>query len=690
MIAAITIAAVSVLQAFAETYELHLNRSSEKGSLVAFPVEFEDGWLLARSSYEYNHGLARAASFFADAAYSEINDENLDDNNITRNFLVMGFDRNKIELHYNVNYSSSLWGNDQVAFSIAMKEVKTSGVKKNIIIVVVRGTPFNSNEWLSNLNIGNSTRSEEAVHKGFAIASSLVYSALKSFMLRNNVTFDNSSILITGHSRGAAVSNLTAEEIYRDGLCPPERIFAYTFASPNTTTNPNAGDPKYGFIFNIVNAEDVVPTVPLNRNEWQFRKFGITKAIVNYTNMDQHDYDEKVLPRVNDVYRKFVNRNYSPFRTGPFIPSFITIAFQYYTNNVEKFYKPGGLYEKFSAIMEYVFPDYEATLDPKSNHKFLKRVFEVLNRRTDGLVEDLELSFNDMHAADVYFSFMTALEEDEAFSDLGYTTLVVRGSQEFSIFDEEGVPLCRVIEGLFIYKDMKLPVVGTSAFNENVIVGFPANMNFKVMIEDETLITSPSMIHLEHYDSAGVYEGSTQVQKVYTRAFRTSVFDVGQKTYKADGIESETWNYSQSKKMIRDAKLNSGLDPLITAEFLYASDNSLSFDLIAGLPYLYGLAGIGYKYEKSWLQDSIHGVNVVAGAGTIVPVWRFIDVDIGVLPKFCFPYGESPDDFVYMTELRATVSARVFGTMRVLLGANIDLEHSENDVHGSAFVGVRF
>ena len=48
-----------------------------------------------------------------------------------------------------------------------------------------------------------------------------------------------------------------------------------------------------------------------------------------------------------------------------------------------------------------------------------------------------------MHAAEVYFNFMTAIEENEAFSDLWYTTLVVRGSQEFSVFYEDGIPLCR-------------------------------------------------------------------------------------------------------------------------------------------------------------------------------------------------------------------------------------------------------
>lgn len=664
---------------------------SDKTRSVIFPVEFEDGWLLNGNSYEYNHRLARTACFLACAAYSEVDLSGKKDSDIVKNFLALGFERDKIELHYSVNYSSSLWGNDQVAFSLAMKDVKTPQGKKKIIIVVVRGTPFNSNEWLSNLNIGDTNKSEEIVHKGFAIASSLVYSSLKTFLLRNNEDFNNTSILITGHSRGAAVSNLLAEEIYSDGLCPPEQIFAYTFASPNTTTNPDAYDSKYGFIFNIVNAEDIVPTVPLNRGSWHFKKFGITKALVNYTNIDQEVFDKDVLPKVDELYRKFINRDYAPFRTGPYIPAFVTVVLEHFSKDVENFYKNNGLHKKGSELLQRLFPDYSGNeKKAKKDRKFWTNVSNIFNKKTDGLIEYIELAFNDMHACEVYYSFMAALEEEEAFSDLGYTTLVVQGSQEFALFNEKNEPLCRVIEGLFNYKYMKLPVVGSSLLNEKVIIGFPSNMDFKVMIEDETFIASPSRVHLEHYNSAGVYEKSTAVQKIYTRAFKTAVFEVGTKTYKASGVEAKDWNYSQSKKMIADGKLNSGKNPFVTCEFLFSSDLTLSADIIAGIPYFYGIAGLGYSYDCSWMNEALCGYKIIAGAGTIIPIWRIINLDISLLPKFCFPNNAGRGDFIYMTELRTMLSARIFGTMRICAGANIDFDHAINEVHPSAFIGIRF
>lgn len=684
-------AAFAILPLYSEIYSLSLNMPQDKTRSVSFPVEFEEEWLTDKSAYDYNHKLARAACFFADAAYSDVDLNAKSDSDIMKNFLALGFERNKIELHYKVNYSASLWGNDQVAFSLAMKDVKTSRGKQKIVVVVVRGTPLNSNEWLSNLNIDDSHKSEEAVHKGFAIASSLVYSSLKTFMLKNNEDFSNASILITGHSRGAAVSNLLAEEIYRDGLCPPERIFAYTFASPNTTTNPTAEDEKYGFIYNIVNAEDIVPTVPLHRDSWHFRKFGITKALVNYTNMDQDEFNNVVLPKVDELYKKFINRGYAPFRTGPFIPAFVTVVLQYFSKDVEKFYKTNGLHKKGSILMEKLFPDENGKKKKeKKESKFWKNVSRFFNKKTSGLLDYIELAFNDMHACEVYYSFMAALDEKDAFSDLGYTTLVVHGSQEFALFNENGKPLCRVSEGLFNYKYMKLPVVGSSAFKENVIVGFPSNMNFKVMIEDETLIASPSRVHLEHYNSAGVYQYSTEVQKIYTRAFRTAVFDVGKKTYKAPGVEVENWNYKQSKKMVADGKLNTGKEFEFTPEVFFSSDLTLSLEFLAGIPYFYGVAGFGYSYDASYIHDAVYGYKIVTGVGTTIPVWRMFDLDINVLPKFCFPENEGRGDFVYMTELRAMVSARVLGTMRVCLGTNIDLDHAINEIHPSIFAGVRF
>ena len=78
---------------------------------------------------------------------------------------------------------------------------------------------------------------------------------------------------ITGHSRGAGIANIMSAELIDRG----NEVFAYTFASPNTTTKESANDARYDSIFNIVNADDFVPKLPAE--DWYFDRYGKTSTV---------------------------------------------------------------------------------------------------------------------------------------------------------------------------------------------------------------------------------------------------------------------------------------------------------------------------------------------------------------------------------------------------------------------------
>lgn len=80
------------------------------------------------------------------------------------------------------------------------------------------------------------------------------------------------SILITGHSRGAAIANLIGAH-YEDDT--EFLSYTYTFAAPYTTTNANAT--SYVTIHNVMNTDDLIPHLPLEK--WGFYKYGVTHAI---------------------------------------------------------------------------------------------------------------------------------------------------------------------------------------------------------------------------------------------------------------------------------------------------------------------------------------------------------------------------------------------------------------------------
>lgn len=85
--------------------------------------------------------------------------------------------------------------------------------------------------------------------------------------------FSNVQFVITGFSRGAASANILAGRLADEGV-GQSRIYAYTFACPDTAkvTDDTAG--KYQCIFNIADANDFVSWVPrtLLGDEWN--KYG--------------------------------------------------------------------------------------------------------------------------------------------------------------------------------------------------------------------------------------------------------------------------------------------------------------------------------------------------------------------------------------------------------------------------------
>ena len=89
---------------------------------------------------------------------------------------------------------------------------------------------------------------------------------------------------ITGYSRAAATSNLTAayfDENPNDlpGMVTltPENIYAYCFETPAGVRNPDNESGLYDNIFSIVNQHDFVPMVAMRK--WGFDRYGITKYL---------------------------------------------------------------------------------------------------------------------------------------------------------------------------------------------------------------------------------------------------------------------------------------------------------------------------------------------------------------------------------------------------------------------------
>ena len=580
---------------------------------------------------------------------------------------------------YNINYENQLWGKDQCAFCIASKEIASSKGRQTLVFVIIRGTPLSADEWISNINLSDESKTEKEIHEGFYKATEQVYTELISFMLKKRIDPTNAFLLITGHSRGGAVSNLLAYKCSSDGFFQRENIYAYTFAAPNVTTLDTVENAEYDFIWNIVNAEDIVPTVPMFRGKWSYRKFGHMLTFCNYWNTDQENFDNIILPKVDEVFTKLANRNYSTFKMGPFIPIQTTAVLNNLNGSIEKYYSGSGLHHKISNLLSKIFTA-PAVVNNKAEkeeietkHKSIKdRIINWINNRTDGLYDKVEHCFSDMHSIKTYFSFMNALDENQAFSTLGCSQIVIHGREEGAIIDKDGNRLLLITEGRIDYTTIKSPLAARSMFGDSVVVGIPANIDFDFVLTNESILPTPISLTIEHFDSTGRYLGSSKKIPAACKINSVYQFEAGTTTLDAEDIDFKKIRGIEAKQIITQNSMTPLQEFHVMPEISLNTDLNLSFGARIGSTRLYGVALLGFPLEHPGesfeLSLGIGNQNTLIGPITLSG--EFIPKMIWVYE----PQGSDENIFNLVPEIRLSLSIRPVRTLSLFMAGTFDFE----------------
>lgn len=276
-----------------------------------------DETVFSQNATTYHHDLATFAAGMSTMIYNESKDATGNNNKNMEDALnALGYKEIK-EVADKVE--------DKAPYCLAYKTVVLDGKKTNILCVVVRGTY--KKEWIDNFDSGYG----ESTHKGFLRGSDFVYNGICDYVKDNKLSDGKLKILITGHSRGAAVANLLGAKIDDNSLknsnfslsISNKDVFVYTFATPNTTSIKERDDPKYNNIYNIVNPEDFVTKVMPSK--WGYGRYGKSYVLPSkstdlYTdNVDDYvDYISYVrkLKKYYKEYRPKDKDGYAPYIKG--------------------------------------------------------------------------------------------------------------------------------------------------------------------------------------------------------------------------------------------------------------------------------------------------------------------------------------------------------------------------------------
>ena len=163
--------------------------------------------------------------------------------------------------------------------------------KDNFLTAIIRGTK--DEEWYSNFYIG-----EGVEHAGFSKAAEMVLKNIGDYVKHHGLKKNQTEVFVTGHSRGAAVGNLTAAKLIDENEF--KMISAYNFACPNTTMVKTAENEKYKSIVNILNPQDFICYIPLP--QWGFTRYGKTVELPTFGTVEDFDsiYEEMKNSYISD------------------------------------------------------------------------------------------------------------------------------------------------------------------------------------------------------------------------------------------------------------------------------------------------------------------------------------------------------------------------------------------------------
>lgn len=245
------------------------HRSSKVSYTMDYRAFFQDNEI-------YNEKLCVTSSLYASLIYKGIEfkaqdgDDTYDIDILMKYHGLSDIKRYKLSKdHYDNHLSEAIIGHRKVTYK---------GKTREILVVVIRGTNASVEEWSSNFDVGDTSNYKEGTdwqikenHTGFDTAASRILRYLNTYISNYLDPSTETVIWLTGHSRGAAISNILGARLEDSNY----DTYTYTFAAPNTTTAATAEE--YQSIFNIMNSDDFIPYLPLA--SWGFTKYGQSVSI---------------------------------------------------------------------------------------------------------------------------------------------------------------------------------------------------------------------------------------------------------------------------------------------------------------------------------------------------------------------------------------------------------------------------
>ena len=443
-------------------------------------ISWDDQWFDNPSS-TYMHDLAIASMALSGASYVENSKGTPSSDAVKKALTGLGFDSDTLK-SCNYDYPLSEDDNDVVSYTFARKKVHINTGTYDLIAVVVKGTSGNE-EWYSNFNIGiNKT------HRGFTLAKDGLMKSLRDYISDLGIQGTSTKILVTGHSRGAAVANLVAAELCDASYAAKANVYAYTFATPAVTTDSRRSEGHYNNIFNIVSGEDFVTQVPLKK--WNYGRYGIDLLLPSRSYYGS-GYT-RVFNKMSSKYSALVGKEFEAYPNGtqavrnvcdnvyklaPTVTKYYTEYYFAGNGYLGIFLSPCDYFHEIARVVIYGDTDHILSITADSLSRYLPvTLFFVNNHMIHGRIFAA-------HGMASYYSWLTTCTPEELFGSTNkesakwFKALTVACPVDVYVYDEAGDLVASVVNDIVVEGELAVSVEDGAK-----LIDIPSDQNYSVKI----------------------------------------------------------------------------------------------------------------------------------------------------------------------------------------------------------------
>lgn len=418
-------------------YSTELNQTfGFSGETETTKFYFKDSYVSEESS-KFNKDLAL---FSLGSALSTEN------RTITNKFYTdLGFD--KIEY-----YGDSDTSDEGIGYSFAHKKIDNS----DLVVIAASGVGYTT-EWVGNFDIGTTGN-----HKDFQESADKIYNRLTTY-LSNNKDTSTLKLLLTGYSRGAAVSNVLSHKLMTldNKLTAESNLYSYTFATPRGVLKADNID--YKNVFNIINSADLVPYVAPDN-------YGFTRCGTDI-----------------DIYTKNIDSILVSHNKNYLLPEFTPIS----SVNVETDL-PNYIID---TLTKYEASDSQKQYSLNTREEFVERYyptisfalntfFEMKSSTKEKMITDLKEMANN----NLWDIVALIADENNLYNFLKPYLEEDRGDNFTTTYDEELLNSCTVIINLIRNSASSLLVLGMHPYSNNIIrtVYMHTSMIYTILFDNYT------------------------------------------------------------------------------------------------------------------------------------------------------------------------------------------------------------